>query len=52
MIEDELQEQAHYHFTLSDLVDHMEVMGYDKVIEDINAYYHKRMFDRLHESEF
>ena len=52
IMENQHEEQAHYHFTLSDIVDYMERYGYDEVIEDINAYYHKRMFDNLHESEF
>lgn len=51
-MEEQLDEQAHYHFTLCDLVDYMERYGFDHVFDDVTAYYHKRMFDRLHESEF
>lgn len=45
-------EQYTYHFTLNDIVDMIDLYGYDVVMEDIKDYYHKRQFDRMYESEF
>lgn len=51
--EDNLQaEEYTYHFALSEVVDMIELYGYDAVMEDIKDYYHKRMFDKMYESEF
>lgn len=45
-------EQYEYHFALTDIVDKIDLYGYDSVIDDIKDYYHKRQFDRMYESEF
>lgn len=51
--EDTLEaEQYEYHFALSEIVDKIDLYGYDAVIDDIKDYYHKRQFDRMYESEF
>jgi hypothetical protein len=51
--EDTLEaEQYEYHFALSDIVDKIDIYGYDIVMQDIKDYYHKRMFDKMYESEF
>ena len=39
-------EQCMYHHTLSDLVSFVEMYGWDRVIQDIADYHHKKM---LHE---
>jgi hypothetical protein len=52
MFHDKEAEQARYHFTLSDVVEYMEIYGWDVVQEDLADYYHKMMFNRMHESEF
>jgi hypothetical protein len=39
-------EQCMYHHTLSDLVSFVEMYGWDRVIQDIADYHHKKL---LHE---
>lgn len=50
--DDVSQAEAVYHFALSDMVDQIELYGFDVVLKDLTDYYHKRMFYQLHESEF
>lgn len=51
--EDTLEaEQYEYHFAINDIVDKMELYGFERVIEEIKDSYHKRMFDKMYESEF
>jgi hypothetical protein len=53
LFEDTIEaEQYEYHFTLSDIVDKIDLYGYDIVMQDIKDYYHKRQFDRMYEAEF
>jgi hypothetical protein len=52
MITDTEQEVARYHFVLTDLVEYIELYGWDTVVDDLKNYYHIQMFNRMHESEF
>lgn len=36
-------EEANYHFALADLVDHIEIHGFEQVVNDLKDCYHARL---------